>query len=248
MFYITMNYICNLFSLETMSLMCTKFIYKLVGSTDHVINMNRSRKLLSVDSYSSINPRTVDVDTILKKYTWVARKFNHPNMRQYNLFHHAFVVDITEKEIILVEYSGETDYKNKAEIKKILFDDFIKNSVDGHFFIHNIDADHINDDYTIQDLLKKRMGETKYNFVNNNCENLCIDILIKKEFKNHYYTQFEYLFDLPGYGLFFLPYFAFLAEKFYETRNNKDKKSLKKYVPCQYIFHENKVLIYDNAL
>lgn len=243
-----MNYISNLFSFENMSLMCTKFIYKLVESTDHVINMNKSRKLLSVDSYSSISPATSDIDFVLKKYTWIARKFNHPNMKKYNLFHHAFVVDKIGDDIILIEYSGETDYKNKAAIKRISFNDFIKNSTDGQFFVHNINTDHMNDENTICSLLEKRMGETRYNFLNNNCENLCIDILIKENFKNNYYTQSEYLFDLPGYGLFFLPYLESWANKFYEKKNNKDKQNLKNYTPCQYVFDEKKVLIYNNIL
>lgn len=243
-----MNYINNFFSFENISLLCTKFIYKLVESSDHVINMNKNRKLLSVDSYSSVSPEIVDLNTVLKKYTWIARKFNHPKMEQYNLFHHAFVIDKIGEDIILIEYSGETDYKNKASIKQVSFNDFIKNSIGGQFFVHNIDVDHMNDEITISTLLEKRLGETKYNFINNNCENLCIDILIKEKFKNNYYTQSEYLFDLPGYGLFFLPYLETWANKFYEKKNNQDRKNLKKYIPSQYVPNEKKVLIYNNIL
>lgn len=245
-----MDYIHGLLSFENISILCTKLIYKIVGCTDHVINMNKSRELLSVDSFSDINVKDElhEPKEILKKYTWIARKFNHPHMKQYNLFHHAFVINHVDDDIILIEYSGETDYKNKATIKTIKFSEFIGNSLDGQFFIHNINSEHLNDIDTIDKLLENRMGETKYNFINNSCENLCIDILIKQEHKHNYYTQFDYLFDLPGFGLYFLPFLNDLAISFYEKKNEKDKNILKNYIPCQYNVKEGNISVYSNIL
>ncbi|ARF08322.1 lecithin retinol acyltransferase [Catovirus CTV1] len=174
----------------------------------------------------------------LEKYSWIIRKFEDPIIMDLGIMHHGYVWNNTDN-IEIIEYGCETELKKDAIIQKTPLTNFLKSSQDYQFYVFKYHSDHKQEDEQIIEKTFKRMGEKKYSFLTNTCEDLCIDILIKRDYMNQYRNQILYMLDYP---LFRNP------EKFYKEKSDLDLEILKKFIPCKFDPQTNKILTYKNPL
>lgn len=232
-----MSYIHNIIK-SFVSKLITKTIRFLLKFTGHITRMNCYKINLNNNSFTENNILTeYEPKDILNKYNWLIRKFEDPTILPLGIMHHAYIFD-NENDIKIVEYGCETELKKDASIQMVELNDFLKDSLNNEFYIFKYDKEHQNDDENIKTITWNRIGENKYNFLTNTCEDLCANALIKKQYQNQYQNQIKYL----------LQYTLFNKEKFYKEKTDIDLLMLKKFIPCRYNKTTNKIIVYKNPL
>jgi len=217
----------------------TRIIRFLLNFTWHISRLNSVKIYLNQNSFKDNDIiDKYEPQYIFKRYKWIVRKFEDPSIMNLGIMHHGFVIgDIDNLKIM--EYGCETELKIDAAVQIISINQFIKESLDNEFYIYEFDQDHLNDFNIIEENIRKRLGEKKYNFLSNTCEDLCVDILIKPDYHHQYQNQIRYLLDIPNFRNF---------NYFYKDKTNGDKEILKKFVPCKYDKNTGKIIVYKNPL
>lgn len=233
-----MSYIIK-FVKHLFSKMVTKILRFLLKFTTHITKLNFFKIQLNEYSFLDSNKlQEYEPKDILKKYNWLVRKFEDPTLIPLGIMHHAFITNM-ENDIEMVEYGCETELKKDAMVKKTSLSEFLKENLNNEFYIFEYDKDHQNENEISEEKCSKRLGEKKYNFLTNTCEDLCVDVLIKPEFRNRYRNQIIYLLNYPLFKN---------SEKFYHEKTKEDLDVLKKFVPCKFNKETNKIEVYRNPL
>lgn len=225
---------------KLMAKVVTKILRFLLRFTWHITKLNSVKLYLNQYSFAEENYiGEYDPQEIMPEYSWIVRKFEDPNIMSLGVMHHGYISENSGKLIEIVEYGCETELKIDAAIKKTRFEYFLKESLDFEFYIYKIDKKHQNDINISESITQKRLGEKKYNFLTNTCEDLCIDVLIKPEHCKNYQNQIKYLLDVPNIKNY---------KYFYQEKTKQDEEILKKFIPCRYDKENNKILVFKNPL
>lgn len=220
-----------------------KFVRKLIKFllmfTFHIGKLNSIKNYLHENSFKDNDKLgEYEIGDVLKKYQWIIRKFEDPTICSLGFMHHGYIHDITDT-VYIIEYGCETELKIDAEVKKVSLNQFLKEDLNYEFFLYQFDENHQNDFTTILEKSLSRIGEKKYNFLTNTCEDLCVDILIKPEFHTNYQNQIRYLLDFPNSKNFYC---------YYSSKIIKDTETIKKFIPCRYNKDNNKIQVFKNPL
>jgi len=178
------------------------------------------------------------ISQFLENYDILIRKYDDTLLSNLGILHYGFISDSEKGEII--QYYGEGQNKNDAQVKRMKLIDFTKSSQINEFYIFRIKKEHLNNDFIIKTIILNREGERKYDILTNNCENLCLDILIKSEYRHLYQTQVEYL----------IKSMKIINDErlFKEKIKDNLEHFLKQLIPCKFDSLGNTMTVYKNKL